>query len=82
MSYDLFGMTANLIDGCMLIIGKGSKILNARRIKYCFLIDICLLSYWATMDFKRGLYSQGISAIVSIFISIYAFRHWGKKDLE
>jgi len=75
----LFGITANLIDALFLFLGKGGKILNARGNRICFLIDIFCLSYWTYMDFCRGLYSQGFSAIISICICIYGFRRWKNK---
>lgn len=75
-----FGLTANIIDACMLIFGKTGKILNARRNRYCFLIDLVCLSYWFYMDIQRGLYSQGCSCLISMCIAIYGFNHWGKKD--
>ncbi len=31
------------------------------------------------MDFSRGLISQGVSAMVSMFIAVYGFRRWGKR---
>ena len=71
-------MTANIIDGCFLIFGKGGKILNARGNRICFLIDLVCLSYWCYMDMNRGLYSQGFSCIVSMCIAIYGFKRWGK----
>lgn len=76
---NFFGMTANIIDACMLLCGKGSKFLNAKGNRICFIIDIFLLSYWFFMDINRGLYSQGVSCIISICICIYGFRNWGKK---
>lgn len=79
---DLFGLTANLIDACLLIFGKFGKILNARRIRYCFIVEIICLIYWFFMDIERGLYAQGISVIFSIAISIYGWFNWGKKDKE
>lgn len=75
---NLFGLTANLIDAFMLICGKGGKLLNARGIRYCFLVDMFCLSYWFYMDINRGLISQAIGCLVSFGISIYAFQHWGK----
>lgn len=80
MTENLFGLTANLIDALFLVFGKTSKFLNAKRIRYCFLIDIVCLSYWTYMDIERGLISQAISAIVSICICIYGFRKWGKME--
>lgn len=77
-----FGMTANLIDAVLLIFGKTGKILNAKKNKYCFVVDIICLSYWFYMNINRGLYSQGASAIVSIIISIYGFRNWSKNPHE
>lgn len=79
---NLFGLTANLIDACFLILGKSGKVLNARGNRICFLIDLVCLSYWFFMDIQRGLYSQGVSCIVSICISIYGFRNWGKLKKE
>jgi nicotinamide riboside transporter PnuC len=76
---DLFGLTANLIDATMLLFGKTGKFLNARGIRACFLIEIVCLSYWFYMDIQRGLYSQGISCLVSICICIYGYRRWGKN---
>jgi hypothetical protein len=76
---NLFGITANIIDACFLIFGKTGKFLNARGNRICFLIDICCLSYWFFMDIQRGLYSQGVSCIISIMIAIYGFIKWGQK---
>lgn len=81
MTENLFSFTANLIDALFLVLGKGGKILNARGNRICFLIDITCLSYWVYMDFARGLYSQGTSALISIFIAIYGFRRWGKMKM-
>lgn len=75
-----FGMTANIIDACMLICGKGGKILNARRNRMCFIVDLFCLTYWCYMDFNRGLYSQGVSCIVSMMIALYGFNKWGKLE--
>ena len=75
-----FGLTANLVDAFFMVIGKTSKIMNARKIRYCFLLDIGCLSYWVYMDIMRGLYSQALSALISIFIAVYAFRRWGKNE--
>lgn len=77
MTENLFGLTANLIDASFLVLGKGGKILNARGNRICFLLDITCLTYWVYMDFTRGLYSQGISAMISICICAYGFRRWG-----
>lgn len=78
MTENLFGFTANLIDACFLVLGKGGKILNARGNRICFLCDITCLTYWVYMDVLRGLYSQAISAVISICICIYGYRRWGK----
>jgi nicotinamide riboside transporter PnuC len=79
LNENLFGLTANLIDACFLVVGKSGKILNARGNRICFLLDICCLSYWVHMDIMRGLYSQAVSAVLSICICIYGFRKWGKN---
>ena len=76
---NLFGLTANLVDAFMLVIGKGGKFLNARGNRICFLIDILCLSYWFFMDISRGLYSQGASCVVSIVICAYGFYNWGRR---
>lgn len=75
-----FGLTANLIDAIFMILGKTSKIMNARRLRYCFIIDLFCLSYWVYMDIQRGLYSQAVSAVISMAIATYAFINWGRKD--
>jgi nicotinamide riboside transporter PnuC len=75
---NLFGITANLIDAIFLILGKGGKILNARGNRICFLIDILCLLYWLIINLQRGLYSQAISAVISIGISVYGYKKWGK----
>lgn len=80
MTENLFGLTANLIDAFFMCIGKTGKILNAKGIRICFLLDIFCLSYWIYIDIQRGLYSQAISAAISICICIYGFRNWGKKQ--
>lgn len=79
---NLFGLTANLIDLCFLIFGKSGKFLNARGNRICFLIDLICLTYWMYMDIQRGLYSQGISCIVSMAICCYGFYNWGRKARE
>ena len=77
---DLFGMTANIIDACFLLFGKGGKILNARGNRICFLMDLVCLSYWFCMDIQRGLFSQGVSCLVSMCICVYGFIRWGKRN--
>lgn len=77
-----FGITANIIDACFLIMGKGGKILNARGNRICFIIDMVCLSYWFYMDIQRGLFSQAASCCVSICIAMYGFVRWGKRDQE
>lgn len=75
-----FGLTANIVDAFLLAFGKTGKFLNARGNRICFLIDIICLCYWSYMDFNRGLYSQGVSCIVSSMIAVYGFINWGKKQ--
>lgn len=75
---NLFGLTANIIDACFLIFGKTGKVLNARGNRICFLIDLTCLTYWCYMDIQRGLYSQGISCLVSMGIAVYGYRRWGR----
>lgn len=75
-----FGLTANLIDACFMLIGKTSKFMNAHRLRYCFLLDIFCLIYWTYMDISRGLYSQAVSAVISICLATYGFINWGRKD--
>lgn len=74
-----FGLTANIVDACVLLFGKSGKILNARGNRICFLIDIACLSYWCYMDINRGLYSQGCSCVISMLIASYGYRNWGKN---
>lgn len=76
---DLFGITANVIDACMLCFGKTGKFLNARGNRICFIIEIICLIYWCFMDINRGLYSQSFSCLISMCISFYGFYNWGKK---
>ncbi len=73
-----FGLVANLIDACFMIVGKTGKFLNARGNRICFLLDICCLSYWIYIDVQRGLYSQALSAVISMALCIYGFRRWGR----
>jgi nicotinamide riboside transporter PnuC len=75
---DFFGLFANILDGCMLVLGKYCKFLNAKKIRICFLFEIICLLYWMYMNFNRGLYSQMASCVVSIMICIYGYREWGK----
>jgi hypothetical protein len=32
------------------------------------------------MDISRGLYSQGLSCIISMIICVYGFKRWGKNS--
>ena len=70
MNENLFGITANLIDAGMLCLGKSAKYLNARKVRFCFILETVCLSYWFYIDLERGLISQAISCIVSISICI------------
>lgn len=77
-----FGMIANIVDACFIILGKTGKILNARGNRICFLLDMTCLTYWFYMDIERGLYSQAIGVFVSLGIAIYGFRNWGKMNKD
>jgi hypothetical protein len=76
---DLFGAVANLIDACVLVFGKTGKFLNARGIRWCFVIEFMCLGYWMWIDIERGLISQGLSCLVSMCIAVYGFIRWGRK---
>ena len=73
-----FGLAANLVDACFMLVGKTGKVLNARGNRICFLLDIICLCYWIYIDIQRGLYSQALSASISICICLYGYRNWGK----
>jgi len=79
---NFFSLTANLIDAAFLILGKGGKLLNARRNRWCFVCDIVCLSYWFYMNINRGLYAQAGSCIVSTCLCIYGFYNWGRLNKE
>lgn len=77
-----YSLADNLRDAIFLILGKTGKFLNARGNRVCFIIEFCCLCYWLYTDINRGLYAQGISVFVSMGISIYGFRRWGRKQKE
>lgn len=77
---NLFGMTANIIDACFLILGKTGKVLNARGNRICFLTDLVCLSYWMYIDINRELYSQGFGCLVSMALCFYGYYKWGQRD--
>jgi hypothetical protein len=74
-----FGLSANIIDAIFMVVGKTGKFLNARQNRICFLFDGTCLSYWVFMDIQRGLYSQAVSALISMGICVYGFRKWADK---
>ena len=74
-----FGLVANLIDACFMVVGKTGKVLHARGNRICFLLDICCLSYWIYIDVQRCLYSQALSAVISMALGVYGFRRWGRN---
>ena len=74
-----FGLLANLIDACFLVLGKTGKFLNARGNRICFICDLICLTYWMYIDIVRGLYSQGFGCLISMAICIYGFINWGKN---
>lgn len=75
------GWIAEFIDLIFIILGKGGKILNARGLKICFIIDIVCLLYWCYVDIQRQLYAQALSVSVGIIINIYGYSHWKKKKI-
>jgi nicotinamide riboside transporter PnuC len=75
-----FSLTANLIDACFIVLGKTGKILNARGNRICFILDLICLTYWFYMDINRGLYSQAVSCVISMAISVYGYRKWGQRQ--
>jgi nicotinamide riboside transporter PnuC len=77
-----FGLAANLVDACFMVAGKTGKLLNARGNRICFLMDIICLTYWIYIDIERCLYSQALSAVISMFICVYGFRRWGRLKKE
>lgn len=75
------GWLAEFIDLIFIILGKGGKILNARGLKICFLIDLVCLAYWGYIDIQRQLYAQALSVGVGIVINIYGYMNWKKKKI-
>ena len=75
------GWIAEAIDLFFIVLGKGGKVLNARGLKICFVIDTVCLIYWLYIDIERQLYAQAASVSVGIAINIYGYRNWAKKRM-
>lgn len=75
------GWIAEAIDLFFIILGKGGKVLNARGLKICFVIDTVCLLYWLYVDLERQLYAQSASVVVGIAINLYGYRNWTKKRI-
>jgi hypothetical protein len=78
----MIGLAGNLIDAAVLIFGKAGKILNARGMRVCFLMEMLCLCYWLYVDIERGLYAQAANCFVSFSIAVYGFKRWGKMNME
>lgn len=72
------GWLAEAIDAGFIVLGKSSKILNARGLKICFVVDSICLLYWLYVDIDRQLYAQAISVFIGLFINLYGWRRWTK----
>lgn len=75
------GWLAEAIDLIFIILGKSGKVLNARGLKICFLIDSICLLYWLYVDIERQLYAQAASVFVGLIINIYGWIHWSKNKI-
>lgn len=75
------GWTAELIDLIFIILGKSGKVLNARGLKICFVVDSVCLIYWLYVDIKRQLYAQAASVLVGLIINIYGWIYWKNKHI-
>lgn len=76
------GLVGEALDMLFILLGKTGKILNARGIKICFIIDSICLVYWFYIDIDRHLYSQAANAFMSLCINIYGWRVWTKKGIK
>ncbi len=75
------GWTAEAFDLAFILLGKTGKVLNARGLKICFVLESFCLAYWFYVDIERQLYSQAASVLVGLAINIYGYRHWKKRKL-
>lgn len=75
------GWVAEAVDLAFILAGKTGKVLNARGLKICFVIDSVCLFYWFYVDIERQLYSQAASVFVGLCINIYGYRTWKRKKI-
>lgn len=75
------GWLAEAIDLAFILLGKSGKILNARGLKICFVIDSICLSYWFYVDIERQLYAQAASVFIGLLINLYGWKHWSKNKI-
>lgn len=75
------GWLAEFIDLVFILLGKGGKILNAKGLKICFIIDSVCLAYWFWVDIDRCLYAQAGSVFIGFVINIYGYYNWRKNKI-
>lgn len=75
------GWAAEAIDLFFIILGKSGKVLNARGLKICFIIDSFCLAYWFYVDIERQLYSQAGSVFIGLLINLYGYKNWKKRKI-
>lgn len=75
------GWLAEAIDLTFILLGKTGKVLNARGLKICFVIDSVCLLYWLYVDIERQLYAQAASVLVGIIINVYGWITWTRKKI-
>lgn len=72
---------AEAIDAVFIVLGKSSKVLNAKGLRICFILDSFCLIYWLYIDIERELYAQAVSVLIGLGINIYGWRTWKKKGI-
>jgi len=54
-------------------------VLNIRKNNICFVFWIFTNSFWAILDFQKGIYQQSMLMLIYLFLSIWGLLEWRKK---
>lgn len=68
-----------LLSWIAVIVCLTGSFLNARKIKFCFILWIIGNALWILYDFITGLYSRMFLDIVQLCISAYGMKKWNEE---
>ena len=68
-----------LVTGLLTVLAIVGVVLNIHKKRLCFYIQFVTNSFWAVIDFYKGIPMQGLLFVIYTGLALYGIVKWKEK---